>query len=99
MVNGSGMRYHDCAFDFPDNHPDPYEPTICTRLDYHDGPCNGYENSRCALKHKLEREGKIMGPGDKFVESYNEQLELEKSLKTVIRPWHKQLWAWITGRL
>lgn len=68
------------------------EPGICTRFDYHDGPCNGYENSRCAMKNKMEREGKIMT-------NVGEYKPLAGTDLRFIRAWYSQIWAWVSGRL
>ncbi len=77
---------------------DLLEDQTCTRLPYHDGPCNGYRNKHCELKHRLEREGKLMitKPDDvTIISGRNEEPVTIPGLRGIF----KQAWAWITGRL
>jgi len=76
----------------PGTYPEP--ASFCTRLDYHDGPCNGFSRRQCELKNKIERECKVLG-----TKASKEWLESQVILSKVIRPWYKQAWAWISGRL
>ena len=75
-----------------------YKPSTCIRLDYHDGPCNGYPRVQCELKAELIREGKLDMQKANSHEQKEEAYVTELKAK-FIRPWYKQVLAWVTGQL
>lgn len=72
------------------------EPQICTRSDYHDGPCNGFQNERCKLKQEFIIKGKLMSE-TKLSKNMENAVVAWKTFLCVRRGWIRAAWAWIKG--